>query len=825
MAEQETKEDVREAWWWEAEKRRSKPLDYLRKAIWSKGTVGGQYLPGIQVGLDRVYWFTKSFKETDGMPWVERRARAFNTVLEKQPIYIIDHQKIVGYQSARPHELSWQLEGGFLFAEDAFFDTAGLMPEEEKWWIKDCLDYWRPRGFQAQCERYLSEEEQAGMRSGPGASGISLDGSNSAVFDYEFVLENGLNNIAKEIDEKIDEGERLLCSGPSTPATVDVHEKLDQWRAMALTIPGVIGWANRYSRLAKIIAENFETDSIRKAELMKISDICAKVPANPAEHFHEALQAEWFVALAARWIERFHGGWSEREDQVFWPYFKKDVVDEKTLTKDEAIELLAEKHMRIYELSPVAPRGFRAGFQGSPIFVPAITIGGVDENGSDACNDLTDAILQACRLIRVGEPSFMFRYHPGARIQTQRECFETLRHGLGFPSFQHEGVSMDILMHNYGATLEEARSYANVVCMSPGITKGRGGQGVRFAAGFAINYKSYELAFYDGFDFSVSKLQLGPHTGDPTTFKTFEEFYEAWTMQVRYLYEILCRQRTKGRYMEAKWFQQPFGSCMYRRCIDSGMDMTDARCEPVSNAWITSVSLTDMCDSMYALKKLVYDEKKYTMEQLVEAMKANWLGYAEMRQEFLNVPKFGNDIEECDAMASRMFKTVAEECGRNVEWGGGRFMTLPEHTSGWNVAGPFIGALPNGRRLGDNLYDGGVSPGCGFDKKGPTAVLRSVSKIDGRRMKQMLLNQRLSPTQLSGEKGFQLWMNYMKTWYDLNIPHVQFNMVDNETLRAAQREPEKYQELIVRVAGYSAHFVELNALTQEGIIERTVQEI
>ena len=152
-------------------------------------------------------------------------------------------------------------------------------------------------------------------------------------------------------------------------------------------------------------------------------------------------------------------------------------------------------------------------------------------------------------------------------------------------------------------------------------------------------------------------------------------------------------------------------------------------------------------------------------------------------------------------------------------------MALPESAAAWSAAGPMIGALPNGRRLGDCLYDGGISPGAGYDKKGPTAVLRSVSKVDARKMKQILLNQRLSPSQLAGEKGFQLWLNYMKTWYDLNIPHVQFNMVDNETLRAAQREPEKYQELIVRVAGYSAHFVELNALTQEGIIERTVQEI
>ena len=253
--------------------------------------------------------------------------------------------------------------------------------------------------------------------------------------------------------------------------------------------------------------------------------------------------------------------------------------------------------------------------------------------------------------------------------------------------------------------------------------------------------------------------------------------------------------------------------------------MTDARSEPLSNAWITQYTGAEVIDSLYAMKKLIYDDRKYTMEQLLEALKANWVGYAEMRQDFVNVPKFGNDIDDVDEMSRFYFRTISEECGRNIESGGGRFMPLPQNLAAFSAFAPMLGALPNGRRLGDCLYDGGISPGAGFDKKGPTAVLRSVSKVDGRRLKQVLLNQRLSPMQLAGDKGFQLWMNYMKTWYDLNIPHVQFNMVDNETLRAAQREPEKYQELIVRVAGYSAHFVELNALTQEGIIERTVQEI
>ena len=825
MAKEETtKEEVREAWWWEAEKTRTPKLDYLRKAVWSKGTTGGQYLPGVMADLNKVYWDTKVFKETDSLPWVERRALALQALSENIPVFIVDRSCLVGYGGARPNELLMHCNISYVMNEEAFYDTAGLIPEEDKWWVRPCLDYWKDKGYQAQCERYMSEEELRSIRIGPAFGGN--DGSRTPMFDYSFVMENGLNGIIRMIDEKLEEAEDLLCSGPANPDTLHLHEKIDQWRAMRRSAEAGIAYANRYGRLARIIAENFETDPQRKAELLKISEIAFKVPAEPCEHIHEALQCERYAAYVARVFESVPPEASARIDQLFWPYYKRDVLDEKTITRQDAVDLFAENNLRHYEctVGPI-PRIIRAAFQGAPVNLPTFTIGGVDEEGRDACNELTEVILESCRLMRVGEPSYMFRYHPGASVSALKAAYETIRQGMGYPSFQHDQVCMDTLMHNFGATLEEARSFANVVCMSPGVVKGRGGQGVRYAQPAVISHKCLELAFYDGVDAHLSRLEIGIPTGDPTKFETFEDLFDAFRMQVRNAVDLACRMRNKGRYIEAKYLQGPFGSCLFKRCIDMGIDMVDGRSEPIGNPWLSGVVHVDTSDSLYAVKKLVYDDKKYTMEQLLEALQSNWVGYAEMRQDFLNAPKFGNDIGDVDDMAARVYKMVSEEIGRNIEWSGARWMALPESASAWSAMGPMIGALPNGRRLGDCLYDGGISPGAGFDKKGPTAVLRSVSKVDGRKMKQILLNQRLSPSQLAGEKGFQLWMNYMKTWYDLNIPHVQFNMVDNETLRAAQREPEKYQELIVRVAGYSAHFVELNALTQEGIIERTVQEI
>ena len=818
------KGEVREAWWWEAEKTRSQRLDYLRKAVWSKGTTGGEYLPGIKADLNKVYWYTKVFKETDGIPYVERRARALDALCRNIPIFIVDHQRLMGYGGSRPNELLMYQEASYIQNEEIFHDVTKLVSDEEKWWLRPCLDYWKDRCFQSQCEMYMSEEEIQSSRVGPGF--VSFDATCTPVFDYSFVIDNGLNGIICMIDKKMEEAEDTLCTGPATPDTLHLHDKIDQWRAMRRSAETVIAYANRYSRLAKIIAENFETDPQRKADLLKMSEIALKVPAEPADHLQEALQSERFVSYPARFFERVGPAGSERIDQLYWPYYQKDVLEEKSLNKQDVIELFAENNLKHYECT-IGPMGrmFRAAFQGAPVHLPTLTIGGVDENGNDACNELTEIVLEASRMMRVGEPSYMFRYHPASSVPALRQAYETIRQGLGFPSFQHEGVSMDTLMHNFGATLEEARSYCNVVCMSPGVVKGRGGQGVRYATNSTISQKCLELAFYDGYDHSMLRMPIGIPTGDATKFETFDDLFEAFRMQMSNAIDIAGRMRNKQRFIEARYLQAPFGSCLMKRCIDMGIDMVDGRSEPLGNPWFSGVIHVDTSDSLYAIKKLVFDEKRYTMSEVVEAMKENWIGYGEMRQDFVNAPKFGNDISEVDDMAARVYKMVSEEMAQNVEWSGARWMALPESASAWSAAGPFIGALPNGRRQGDCIYDGGISPGAGFDKKGPTAVLRSVSKVDARKMKQILLNQRLSPTQLAGEKGFQLWLNYMKTWYDLGVPHVQFNMVDNETLRSAQREPEKYQELIVRVAGYSAHFVELNALTQEGIVERTVQEI
>jgi len=335
-----------------------------------------------------------------------------------------------------------------------------------------------------------------------------------------------------------------------------------------------------------------------------------------------------------------------------------------------------------------------------------------------------------------------------------------------------------------------------------------------------------EYTLHNGYDL-VENMQMGKQTGDPREFKDFEEFFSAWVDQMQYLLNITTRTTVYGRFQDAECYAKPFISAMYERAVETGTEATEPTNGERGNSWITGLNWTENVDSLAAIKWFIYDHKKYTMDELLTALKANWEGYEEMRLDFINnAPKWGNDDDYVDNIMVRCLRAVADHSHNMLDATGNPYALLPENASANIHYGNINHALPNGRRLGDALYDGGISPGAGLDKKGPTAILKSSAKIDHYRDAHgMLLNQRLSPTQLAGEKGYQLWKAYMKTWADLEQDHVQFNMVDDSTLRAAQKNPEEYQEVIVRVAGYSAHFVDVSRKTQDNIIQRTVQSL
>ena len=809
-------------WWWVSEKTRSKRLDYLRKAVWKKGASGGLYQPGIKIDLTFPQLFTKAWKENEGEPIMLRKARALAYVMDNTPIFITDHAQLVGYVGSAPHEMVSYWQAASMINEEVY-NEQGIIPEPEEESLKviaELNDYWGGQTALDNLVKVMDPEDAVKYMSGAISIGVPSSAVTYGTKDFRFLFK-GLDAILDQIDGLMEETEEKLQGNPS-PDLLPLYEKLPKWEAMQTVLEAGIRHAERYARLARTIAENFESDPKRKEELLQIAEVCERVPAQPPRNLHESLQFDHFLQMMVRW-ETFEVAMPHRPDYVHGPYYDKDVSIDKRLTEDEATDLVGEHMIRTCEIGVFQPRWVREvaqGIVGSWVW----TMGGVKEDGSDACNDLTIAYMKAARQVRVSNPTFSFRYHPQVKDEVLRECFECIRHGLGYPNMRNDSVLIPNAMYWHGHPLEEARQWVNQACMSPCPTTKYGSQPFRMAACAGNTAKFIEYTLHNGYDHIVN-MQMGPKTGDPRDFKDFEELYQAWVKQMKWMMNLLVRSVNLGRSKDPEFYSRPILSALYERAVETGTDACDPSNGERGNAWFTGFTWVENIDSLAAIKKLIYDEKKYTMDQLIESLSANWEGYEEMRMDFVqNAPKWGNDDDYVDDIMLRCLREVAEQSKEVKCTAGNNIPMLPENVSGNILFANVVGALPSGRRLGDALYDGGISPGPGLDKKGPTAVLKSCSKIDhvgdGRAF---LLNQRLSPTQLAGEKGYQLWKAYMKTWADLGMDHVQFNMVDDSTLRAAQRDPEKFQEVIVRVAGYSAHFVDVSRKTQDSIIQRTVQ--
>ncbi len=821
MIDSESKQD----WWWIAEKNRSDRLDYLRKAVWKKGRKGGAFIPGLKVDLERPTLFTQAWQEneTDYKPL--KRAKAVVNVLENITIFITDHAQIVGYEGSLPNTLMWHQELGSI-VNDEIYNHPDLCPEpveENLQKIAEINNYWCTRDGMTALVKELSGEEVVKLLSfvlmwgAPAGGSFGYSGK-----DYEYFMkgERGFQSIIDEIQGYIEDAEEIIAGNPGTEVN-DYYDKINNWEAMQYILEGCIRASKRYARLAKIIAENFESDSKRKSELLKIADVCEKIPANAPSDFHESLQYDLFTQIWTR-FEDVDSSWPARPDYYHWQYYNKDVNIDKKITEDQAIELIGEFMIRAYEMGHYLPQFAGEALQGI-VGTYVWTMGGVNEDGSDACNDLTVAFMKAARLVRVACPTFAFRWHPKVSENVMKEVFECIRQGLGYPSIRNDPVLIANGMYWHGHPLKEMRTWVHQACMSPCPTTKHGFQPCRMASATLNCSKMVEYTLHNGYDYCVN-MPMGPETGDATKFKDFEEFFAAWVKQMEWLMNFAVRIVNRGRNKAAENFGRPLLSGISQRAVESGIDILDPEGER-GNCWVTFFTWVENIDSIAAVKKFIYDEKKYTMAELIDALKSNWAGKEEMRLDFVNnTPKWGNDDDFVDEIMVRCLREVARHSWEIRCPSGNPWPALPENVSGNIHFSGMVHALPNGRRLGDALYDGGVSPGPGLDKNGPTAVLKSCSKIDhvtdGRAF---LLNQRLSPAQLAGEGGYRLWRAYMRTWADLGLDHVQFNMVDDITLRSAQKDPEKYQEVIVRVAGYSAHFVDISRKTQDNIIQRTVQ--
>jgi len=797
---------------------------------WKHASAGEFCEKGVTAGIERMRLLTESHWDTRGKPEPIRRALGLKNILEKCTLVLQPDEFIVGYHAEDPNMFPLYPELSYMAVQDYLKSKYSPQPAKE---AQEIVDYWKPFSLQARCEPYFDPVDlrrgyQVSTIEGP----VFASGYNSVIPPYETILEDGLLARIALAEKNIEHARAEMEKFPwNAPTGLEWIDKIDNWEAMVIACKAVIAWARRHARLCKIVAERFETDPKRKAELLEIADICHRVPAEPARGLKDAMQAKWFTFLICHAIERYASGYAQKEDSLLWPYYKASVIDKtfQPMEHKDVVELIEMERLKISEHGAGKSRAYREIFPGSnDLFI--LTLGGTNGDGSDACTDMTDAILEAAKRIRTTEPSIVFRYSKKNRAKTLRWVFECIRDGLGYPSIKNDdlGIQQLLEMAKYsrngnGVTPEEAHYWVNVLCMSPGVAGRRKAQKTRSEGGSAIfPAKLLEITLSNGYDWSYADMQMGPETGHAKDFATFDQLWEAFRKQYQYAIALAIRCKDVSRVIEGRYLQMPFVSALDDGCMELGMDANVLSEQP--NGWHNPITTIVAGNSLVAIKKLIYDEKKYTMEQLMDALKANWEGYEEMRRDFKNAPKWGNDDDAADALISRFYEEIlGGEMMKNINYSGGPVKPVGQAVGLYMEVGSRTGPTPDGRFGGEAADDGGISPYSGTDRKGPTAVLRSVSKVQ-KNQKANLLNQRLSVPIMRSKHGFDIWHAYMDTWHDLNIDHVQFNVVSTEEMKAAQREPEKHQDLIVRVSGFSARFVDIPTYGQNTIIARNEQD-
>ncbi|MCL5057659.1 MAG: glycyl radical protein [Actinobacteria bacterium] len=798
---------------------------------WKHTAVGDFVEEGIRAGIERMRYYTEAYKASEGQPEVIRRALSVANVLSKGTIFVQEDEFIVGYHAEHPNWVPQYPELSPFTVMDYMQSKYSPQPVEE---AAEIVQFWAKNSLMAHAQHYYTQDELLRQFSITAMEAPAFaSGFNSIIPPYETVLEDGLLKRIELAEAHIKDAiEQLAAPYWVADDRLPLIGKVDVWRSMVIIDKAVIAWARRYARLCKIMAENFEADPSRKEELLEMAEINYRIPAEPCKGLKDGMQAKWYTYLMCHAIERYASGYAHKEDKLLWPLYKASVIDKafQPMTHEQAIELFELERFKVSEHGAGKGRFYREVFPGSnDLFI--LAIGGTNGDNSDGCNDCTDAILQAAINARTPEPSIVFRWHPKGRLKTKRLVFECIRDGMGFPSIMHDVIGTNQLIYlsqfsktGNGVTPEEAHDWANVLCMSPGHVGRRKSQKTRTeGAGTVFVAKLFEVTLSGGFDWSYSGIQVGLETPKLTELKTFEDLWEAFRQQYQYAASMVNRGKDVSRYFEIRYMQMPFVSSIDDGCMELGIDANELSEQP--NPWTNSIGNMVAANSLVAMKKLIYDDKKYTLEQLEEALHSNWAGFEEMHKDFLNAPKFGNDDPYADEIVKRYYEDiVAGEMKHIYNYSGGMMMPVGQAVGANVEIGARTGPTPDGRFGGEAHDDGGISPYYGTDKKGPTAVLRSVSKINSEGQKSNLLNQRLSQPMMRSVHGFKIWLAYMNTWFDLDIDHVQFNVVSTEEMRAAQKEPEKHGDLIVRVAGYSARFIDVNTYQQNTIISRTEQD-
>lgn len=814
-------------------------------------------MPEIESARARL--ITESYKMTEDEPVIIRRAKAFRHILENIPIIIRDQELIVGSTTIAPRGCQTYPEFSYEWLE-AEFDTVETrsadpfyISEQTKQELKEANAYWKGKTTSELATSYMQPETLIAMEHNMFTPGnYFYNGVGHVTVQYDKVLAIGYEGIKAEAQAELDK-----CS----LADGDYQKRSRFLEAVMISCDAVITYAKRYAKLALQEAEACG-DNTRKMELLQIAQNCANVPRKGAQSFYEACQSFWFVQQLLQIESSGHSISPGRFDQYMFPYYKKD-LDSGKLTRSFAQELMDCIWVKLNDLNKCRDAASAEGFAGYSLFQNLIA-GGQNAQGVDVTNDLSFMSIQSSMHVHLPQPSFSVRVWNGTPHEFLVKAAELTRTGIGLPAYYNDEVIIPSLVSR-GLTLEDAREYNIIGCVEP--QKAGKTEGWHDAAFFNM-CRPLELVFGRGKDKGV---QVGPDTGAVEEMQTFEEFYDAYKTQMNYAIELLVNADNAIDVAHQERCPLPFLSSMVEDCLKVGKTVQEGGA--VYNfTGPQGFGVANMADSLYAVKKLVYEEKKVTMKEYKEMLAANYgQGLSsdtvaalatEVAQELRaagqtvgekeigailqavvsasespeikakgdrllemieEIPKFGNDIEEVDAFARDVAYTYTKPLENYKNPRGGIYQAGLYPVSANVPLGAQTGATPDGRLAHTPVADG-VSPSAGKDINGPTAAANSVSRLDHYIASNgTLFNQKFHPSALSGRKGLENFVGLIRSYFDQKGSHMQFNVVSRETLLDAQKNPAEYKHLVVRVAGYSALFTTLSKSLQDDIIRRTEQ--
>ncbi len=766
------------------------------------------------ISIERALLETEFYREHEGkLPMPVLRGANFKHLCENKTIYIGKDELIVGERGPFPKavstfpELTCHSRHDFEVLTTRAQQNYTVSSADMDIYEKEVEPYWRGR-----CMRDKLFERM------PEAWNLLYEAGTFTEFGEQRALgHTSLDNLiyqkgALDMKKDIAEARAKLDFINDPEATA----KDEQLQGMDISCDAVIIFAERHADLAEKLAAE-EKDETRKAELLKIADVCRWVPAHAPRDFWEAVQMYWFVHLAT--ITELNG-WDAMSpghlDQHLGPFYEKGIAD-GTLTRDQAKELLACLFIKVNN-TPAPPKvGVTAKESGTYNDFTNINLAGLKRDGTDGSNEVTYICLELFNELRLLQPQGNIQVSERTPDNVIRAAARVFRNGMGYPSVFNADMVIQEQMR-VGKTLEDAREGGTSGCIETGCS----GKEAYLLHGYLNVPKLLEYALSNGVDLLTGK-QVSIKTGELSEFKTFDDLYAAFEKQMAYVVDTKIGVDNYLRYQYATNMAATYLSCVIRDCIQNGKDYYNGG--PRYNSdYIQCCGIGTITDSLSAIKKHVYDEGTYTLQELVDAMKANWEGHEAMRLTLWNkTPFFGNDDDYADDIMRRVYDSLFRNIDGKHSILGPTYHLNMLSTTCHNYFGQKLAATPNGRFSGMPESDG-TSPSHGADRHGPTAVVKSLGKMDQVKSGGTLLNQRFLPSVLAGEEGIEGVKNLIRAYFKLGGHHIQFNVVDEATLRDAQAHPDNYRGLLVRVAGYSDYFVDLDNYQQEEIIARNAQE-